>query len=146
MLNPFREVNWHPSPAEKRTFGWSLVLGFPSAAAVLSLADRLWSGAWHATPFLWLGACGLALGALLVAIPLLATPFYFLWHLLTCCMGAVVGNGLLAFFYMFIVTPVGCAMRACGRQALPKAFDRNARTYWQDFKKADDIQDYYRQF
>jgi hypothetical protein len=38
MFNPFREVNWRPSLAERGTFGWSLVIGFPSLAAALLLA------------------------------------------------------------------------------------------------------------
>lgn len=146
MFNPFSEVNWHPSLAEKRKFGWSLVIGFPSLAAALLLAARLWSGAWHVTPFLWLGACGLAAGALFVAIPFLAGPFYLLWHFIACCVGTVVGNTLLAAFYLLIVAPVGAAMRALGRQAVSKTFDRNARSYWADIEKADDVKDYYRQF
>ncbi len=146
MFNPFSEVNWHPSHAEKRTFGWTLVFGFPSLAAVLLLTARLWSGAWHVTPFLWLGGCGLAFGSLFVALPRLATPFYLLWYFLTCCIGAIVGNTLLTAFYLFIVTPVGCVLRAFGRHALPKGFDRKARTYWEDVERADDVQDYYKQF
>ncbi len=74
-LTPSAKSNWRPSRAERRKFGWSLVIGFPSLAAALLLAARLWSGAWHVTPFLWLGGCGLAAGALFVAIPFLAVPF-----------------------------------------------------------------------
>ena len=146
MFNPFSEVNWHPNPAERRTFGWSLVIGFPSLAAALLLAARLWSGTWNVTPFLWLGGCGLAAGALFVAIPLVAMPFYLLWHFLACCIGTVVGNTLLAAFYLLIVTPVGAAKRAFGRQAVSKAFDRDVRSYWEDVENADDVQGYYRQF
>ena len=117
MFNPFREVNWRPSLAERRTFGWSLVIGFPSLAAVLLLATRLWSGTWRVPPFLWLGGCGLAAGALFVAIPRLARPFYLLWYFLACCIGTVVGNTLLSAFYLLIVTPIGAAtagVRAAG--------------------------------
>ena len=146
MFNPFREVNWRPSLAERRTFGWSLVIGFPSLAAALLLATGLWSGTWHVVPYLWLGGCGLAAGALFAAIPLLAKPFYLLWYFLACCIGTVVGNTLLAAFYFLIVTPVGVAMRAFGRQAVPKSFDGRARSYWVDVEKQDDVKDYYRQF
>jgi hypothetical protein len=146
MFNPFREVNWHPSLAERRTFGWSLVIGFPSLAAALLLATRLWSGTWHVPLFLWLGGCGLAAGALFAAIPLLAKPFYLLWYFLSCCIGTVVGNTLLAAFYFLIVTPIGVAMRAFGRQAVSKTFDRNIRSYWLDVEKTNDVKDYYRQY
>ena len=146
MFNPFREVNWRPGLAERRTFGWSLVIGFPSLAAVLLLATRLWSGTWRVPPFLWLGGCGLAAGALFVAIPRLAKPFYLLWYFLACCIGTVVGNTLLAAFYLLIVTPVGVALRAFGRQAVCKTFDRNMQSYWVDVDKPDDVRDYFRQF
>jgi hypothetical protein len=146
MFNPFSEVNWHPSLAEKRTFGWSLVIGFPSMAATLLLAVRLWSGIWHFIPFLWLGGCGLAFGALFVTIPLLAKPFYVLWYFAACCVSMVVGNTFLAAFYLLIITPAGAVMRALGRRALAKSLDRNISTYWVDVEKTDDVKDYYRQF
>ncbi len=146
MFNPFSEVNWRPGLAERRRFGWSLVIGFPSLAVALLLAARLWTGTWTVTPFLWLGGCGLAAGALFVAIPLLARPFYLLWYFLACCIGTIVGNALLAAFYLLIITPIGAAMRAFGRQAVPKTFDKNVRSYWADVEKADDVNDYYRQF
>jgi hypothetical protein len=146
MFNPFREVNWSPSLAERRTFGWSLVIGFPSLAAVLLLATRLWSGTWRVPPFLWLGGCGLAAGALFVAIPRLAKPFYLLWYFLACCIGTVVGNMLLSAFYLLLVTPIGVALRAFGRQAVSKTFDRNIRSYWVDVENTDDVKDYYRQY
>jgi len=88
----------------------------------------------------------LAAGALFVAIPFLARPFYLLWYFLACCIGTVVGNLLLAAFYLLIITPVGAAMRAFGRQAVSKNFDRNIRSYWVDAEKSDDVEDYYRQF
>lgn len=146
MFNPFSEVNWHPGPAERRTFGWSLMVGFPVLAATLLLAVRFWSGTWRATPFLWLGGCGLAAGALIVAIPSLAKPFYLPWYFLACCIGTVVGNTLLAAFYLLIVTPVGVAMRAFGRRAVCKTFDKKTRSYWVDVEKTEDVRGYYRQF
>ena len=146
MFNPFREVNWRPTLEERRRFGWSLVIGFPSLAAMLLLAGRLWSGTWNMTPFLWLGGCGLAAGALFVAIPFLAKPFYILWYFLACGIGIVTGNTLLAAFYLLIVTPIGAAMRALGRQTVSRTLDKNIRSYWVNVEKASDAKDYYRQF
>jgi hypothetical protein len=146
MFNPFREVNWSPSIAERRKFGLSLMIGLPSLAAALMLVTRFWSGNWSVTPFLWLGGCGLAVGALFVAVPLLAGLFYVLWYFLACCVGIVVGNALLTAFYLLIVTPIGAAMRLMGREAVPKTFDKKIQSYWVDAKKSDDIEDYYRLF
>ncbi len=146
MFNPFSEVNWHPSLAERRKFGLSLAIGFPLLAVTLLLITRLWGGIWNAIPFLWLGGCGLAAGSLFVAVPHLAKPFYVLWYFLACCIGAVAGNTLLAAFYLLIVAPIGAALRVFGRQAVSKTFDRKNPSYWTDVEKADDIEDYYRQF
>jgi hypothetical protein len=146
MFNAFREVNWRPNRAEKRRFGWSLVIGFPSLAVALLLTARMWSGTWHLTPSLLIGGCGMAAGALFVVIPFLAGPFYLLWHFMACCIGTVVGNTLLTAFYLLVLTPIGAAMRAFGRQAVPKTLDGNVQSYWTDVEKADDVKDYYRQF
>jgi hypothetical protein len=144
MFNPFSEVDWRPDPAERRRFGWSLVIGFPSLAAALLLAARLWSGTWSVAPFLWLGGCGMTAGLLFVAVPLLAKPVYILWYFLACCIGAFVGNTLLAVFYLLIITPVGAVMRAFGRQVVSKTFDRSAPSYWVDVENAKDVRDYFR--
>ncbi len=146
MFNPFREINWRPGVKERRTFGRSLMIGFPTLAAVLLLATGLWSGSWRVEPFLWLGAGGLAAGALFVAIPSLAKPFYLVVHFLACCIGAVVGNTLLAAFYLLLLTPFGVIMRMFGRKAIHKSFDRNTSSYWVDVEKSGEAGDYYRQF
>lgn len=146
MLNPFSEIKLRPSLAERRSFGWSLIIGFPSVATALLLTSGLWSGNWRVAPFLWLGGCGMAGGALFVAFPSVARPFYLLWHFLACCIGIVVGNALLAAFYLLIVTPIGAVMRASGRQSVSKSFDRQTRSYWVDIEKTEDVRDYYRQF
>jgi len=146
MFNPFSEVNWSPSLAERRRFGLSLMIGFPSLAAALLLATRFWSGSWHATPLLWLGGCGLAAGALFAAMPVLARPFYVLWYFLACCIGTVVGNAILSAFYFFIITPVGIALRLFGRRTVSRSFDRSKQSYWVDVEKVEEVKDYYRQY
>jgi hypothetical protein len=97
-------------------------------------------------PSLWIGGSGLIAGALFVALPCLAKPFYILWHVLACSIGMIVGNSLLSGTYLLIITPVGVAMRAFGRRAIRKTPDRNVQTYWIDVKTSGDIRDYYRQF
>lgn len=146
MFNPFSEINWHPSPAERRAFGRSLVAGFPALAAVLLLASGLWSGTWRVTPFAWLAVIGAAAGALFAACPFLAKPFYLAWHFLACCIGALVGNTLLAAFYLLILTPVGLAGRALGRRVICRSLDKSRPSYWVDVAKTDDAVDYFRQF
>jgi hypothetical protein len=146
MFNPFSGVNWYPNPAEIRVFGRSLIAGFPFLSVVLLVANRFWRGTWSVEPSLWLGGIGLAAGVLFVLFPFLAKPFYILWYFLAYCIGMIVGNTLLAGFYLLIITPVGVAMRAFGRQSVCKTFDRNMQSYWTDVETSDDVRDSYRQF
>lgn len=145
MLNPFKDVNWNPGLAERRSFARSLVIGFPIAATVLSIITRLTAHAWKPF-FLWLGLIGLAVGLVLWALPQIARPFYVVWYALGCCVGIVMGNVLFGVFYFLILTPIGLLMRAAGRDPLGKRFSRSTPTYWRDAEKVVDVKRYYRQF
>jgi hypothetical protein len=146
MLNPFKDVNWNPGPAEKRKFAVSLVIGFPIVAAVFFLLRRMITGQWNPVPPLWIGVLGLGVGLLLLALPAIARPFYVIWYFLGCCIGIVVGNVLFAVFYFLVVTLLGWLMRAFGRYPLRKRFDRRTATYWRDAERVTDPKRYYRQF
>ena len=39
MINPFKETNWKPGVTERRKFTKCLVIGFPSVAALLVVAE-----------------------------------------------------------------------------------------------------------
>jgi hypothetical protein len=146
MINPFQEVNWQPGPADKRKFALSLVVGFPCVAVVLLCLRRLVTGAWHLELPLWVGAVGLGLGLLLLALPVIARPFYVAWYFLACCVGVVVGNLLFAGFYFLAVTPVGLLLRALGRPPLQKVPQREAATYWRQSRPVTDPKRYFNQF
>ena len=88
MMNPFKEVNWNPDTEDRRTFGRSLMIGFPIIAAVLLLFNllkthdvKMWT--------IWLGAIGFAVGAVCRAIPAIALPFYYVWYTIGCSIGMV---------------------------------------------------------
>jgi len=146
MMNPFKEVNWNPDVAERRKFGRSLVIGFPSIAVVLLLAGWFKTGAWKIQPALIIGGAGLAIGLVLLALPVIARPFYVIWYGLACAMGLVVGNILLAVVFYILITAVGLAMRMAGKHSISKTVDKSAPTYWNDAKPVTDPQRYYRQF
>lgn len=146
MINPFKEVNWQPGPAEKRKFAWSLVIGFPVLAVALLVIRKLGSGEWQLMPSLWLGGVGGAIGLLLLAMPQIAKPFYLLWYGIGCCVGLVVSNVLLIGFYWMIVTPFAVVLRGRGRDVLRRKFSRDAQSYWIDAPPADDPRRYYRQY
>lgn len=145
MINPFQDVNWNPSVAERRKFALSLIVGCPALAALFSLG--LWLGKHTWKPgFLWLAALGLVVGAVLWLLPSIARPFYVVWYFVASCLGFVFGNFLLLAFYYFIITPVGLILRGLGMLSLQKRPDPRAASYWREAEKAVAPEHYYRQF
>ncbi len=146
MLNPFREVSWRPSRAEKRRFAVSLMVGFPCLALILFVGRGLVTHNWNAVQFAWLGGAGFGAGLLFWLLPAVALPFYVAWYFLSCCIGLVVGNLLLSLFFYTAVTGIGMLLRLFGRTPVSKGFARGAVTYWQDAECISTPERYYRQY
>lgn len=146
MLNPFKEVNWQPDTAARRTFAKSLIIGFPCVAVVFLLAGKLAGGAWNPGFALRLGGFGTAAGVLFYAVPGIAKPFYVTWYALACCVGLVMGNLLMGLLFYVFVTGLGLAKRAFGSQPIRKTVDRQAATYWHPAPPIPDSKRYYSQF
>lgn len=146
MINPFKEINWQPSKAEKRKFGLSLMIGFPCIALIIFLGRGLAGGNWN--PFLpgVIAAVGFGVGLVSWLLPAIALPFYTVWFFLAASLGIVIGNTILALFYFLIVTPIGLALRMAGRPTISKGPRAGVQTYWQDAEQPGDVQRYYRQF
>jgi Saxitoxin biosynthesis operon protein SxtJ len=53
---------------------------------------------------------------------------------------------ILVVIYYGVITPIGLAMRALGRDPMHRKFDRDATTYWLPRKQPDDEDRYLRQF
>ena len=146
MVNPFKEVNWHPDTAALRTFARSLVIGFPCLAVVLLLAGYFSGRGWQPVPSLKLGGFGAATGLLFYVLPGIARPFYFVWYAFACCMGLVIGNLMLAAIFYVLVTGIGLAKRLVGRPAIRKTPDPALKTYWLDAPPASNPKRYFSQY
>jgi hypothetical protein len=148
MINPFQEVEWHPSRKEKRKFARTLLLGFPILALFLLLLGRVKIGQWHANagPALWVSSVGGSIGLIFYLLPALAGPFYVAWYFAACCVGFVVSNVSLACVFYLVLTPIGLIRRLFKARRVRKTFDRQARTYWRDADQTTDVVHYYRQF
>ncbi len=146
MLNPFKEVNWRPSRAEKRRFAVSLMFGFPCLALILFVGRGLVTHNWNAVQSVWLGGAGFGAGLLFWLLPAVARPCYVAWYFLACCIGLVVGNLLLSLFFYTVVTGIGMLLRLFGRTPVSKGFAREAASYWQDAECVSTPERYYRQY
>ena len=145
MINPFKDVNWQPDIAARRSFGKSLIIGFPIMAAVLMCIVRWKTGAWAQWP-LTLGSCGVLVGLLCFVLPRVALPFYLFWYGIACSIGIVVSNVILAAVYYIAITPVGLLLRIFGKDPMQRRIDPFAQTYWQDAEKNTPAERYFRQF
>lgn len=145
MVNPFKDTNWNPDRAERRSFARSLMIGFPILAVVLALVRTL-AGHPVGMGFVWFGLIGAAAGAVFWVLPQIAKPFYIGWYFIACCMGIVVSNTLLAASYYLVMTPVGLIMRLMGHDPMRRKFDRQASTYWSDPETISDPDRYFRQY
>ena len=146
MLNPFKEVNWHPDTAARRVFAKSLMIGFPCLALLFLVAGRIKTGAWNPAFSLQLAAIGAGAGALFWLVPAIAKPFYVVWYALACCIGLVVGNVVFALIFYVLVTGTGLLKRLGGRQAIRKTRDPQASTYWIAAPPPPEPKRYYSQF
>jgi hypothetical protein len=145
-MNPFKEVNWHPGPKERRAFATSLVIGFPCFALVLLLTGWLSGKGLHTVFAIELAGVGAGVGGLCWVVPAIAKPFYVVWYAVACCVGLVVGNVLLALVFYVFFGGIGLAMRCCGRRAVSRTVNKQTVSYWQDAEENSDPKSYYRQF
>lgn len=146
MLNPFKEVNWHPDTAARRTFAKSLVIGFPCVALVFLVAGWLAGKGWNVSFALKLGGIGAAAGVVFYAVPAIARPFYVVWYALACCAGLVVGNVVMALIFYVLVTGIGLIKRLLGQPAIRKAPNPQVKSYWLDAPPASNPKRYFSQF
>jgi hypothetical protein len=144
MINPFREVNWRPGLAERRSFAKSIAIGLPLLAIALGAAGWLRSHTWPAWTW-WLAAIGVAAGSLLWFLPQIARPFYTVWMALGCGIGIVVSNLAVTAVYLLVVTPIGLLLRAFGRDPLQRRLERERASYWEEAEKPGDGESYFRQ-
>lgn len=145
MVNPFKDTNWNPDTAARRSFAKSLIIGFPIIAALFA-ASAWWKT--HTVPG-WpirLAIIGAGAGVIFWVIPQIAKPFYLVWYFAACCIGIVVSNLLIAAFFYLVLTPVGLIMRALGRDPMKRTLQRDSTSYWEIPEKVVDRERYFRQF
>ena len=145
MVNPFKEVSWNPTVAERRRFAKSLIVGFPCMALIFLLLGHLAGKGWSLPAAMRIGGIGVGAGLLFLLLPSIAKPFYVLWYAIACCIGLVVGNVLLALLFYVLVTGIALLKRAFGSQPIRKRMDKQATSYWRDAEQPTDLQRYYRQ-
>lgn len=134
------DINWNPSRKELRVFSL-LLIGFGVIVAAV-LFKRFESQTPAVAALLGTGAIGL-IG---LATPGLVRPLYVVWMALAFPIGWTVSHLMMLAVYYLVLTPIGIAMRLCGRDPMRQQLDRTAKTYWLTRSPRDDTKGYFRQF
>jgi hypothetical protein len=132
---------WRPDEApaaSNRSFGLVFAGAF-AALGGISLWRGLERGAWE---------LGLAVGFLAVAgfAPSLLSPINRAWAWIGRGLNSVVSPVLIIVLFYGVVTPVGLAMRAAGKDPLRLRRDPQSSSYWIDCRDGSKTSDMRRQF
>jgi len=135
------ETLWRPDEApvsSNRSFGLTFAAAFAALGAI-SLWRGLGHGAWD---------LGLAVGFLTVAAfaPGTLGPLNRAWAWVGRALNRVVSPLLILVLFYGVVTPVGLAMRAVGKDSLRLRRDPHSSSYWIDCHEESKTSDMRRQF
>jgi hypothetical protein len=136
------ETLWRPDEARvasNRSFGLTFAGAFAALGAISLWRGGLARGAWE---------LGLAVGFLTVAAlaPGVLAPLNRAWAWIGRGLNGVVSPLLIIVLFYGVVTPVGLAMRALGKDPLRLRRDPQASSYWIDCREAAKTSDMRRQF
>ena len=121
-----------------RSFGLTIAGAFAALGAI-SLWHGLERGVWE---------LGLAVGFLTVAgfAPSMLAPLNRAWAWIGRRLNSVVSPLLIIVLFYGVVTPVGLAMRAAGKDPLRLRRDPESSSYWIDCREGSKTSDMHRQF
>ncbi len=134
------DINWNPSRKELRVFSL-LLIGFGAVVGAI-LYKRLDLS----TPAVAMILASGCVGLIGLTAPTLVKPLYVIWMALAFPIGWAVSHIMMLAVFYLVLTPVGLAMRLCGRDPMQRQIDRAAVTYWLPRASADDLARYFRQF
>lgn len=134
------ELNLNPSRKDLRVFAVLFWVFFGIVAVVVS--RRVDS---TIIPLI-IAAVATVVGIVGLAVPRLVRPVYVVWMVAAFPIGWLLSHVLMAAIYYLVVTPLGLAMRAIGRDPMQRGFDRNTKTYWIARTNQTDSSRYFRQY
>jgi len=135
------DINFKPDREELNKFGKTMIIGF-SIFALIALF-------FFNSPKV---AVGLAifglLSFILSKIGNAAMVIYLPWMGFAFVMGTIVSNVILALLYFLLITPIALFFKLTNRDALDRAIDKNAKSYWKDAvnRDKDGVEEYQKQF
>ena len=136
----FLKIDWTPSPRHLRVFGLTILVGLGHVGGFLAWR---WGSA---GPFVACLAAGAAVEACVLFAPGAAVWLYRAWMGLAFVLGWVVGPVAMGALYYLVITPIGLALRATGRDALGRRRKAPGESYWAPLDHRTNVRSYERQF
>jgi hypothetical protein len=134
------KIPWHPTNLQLRQFAGLLML-FAVAAG-----SFLWLRGADFTTVAFIVVVGLMIGVTGLALPASIRGLFVGWMIAAWPIGWLISHLLLAGVFFLVVTPIGLALRVCGRDPLHRRWDHRAKTYWIARQPSSDSRRYFQQF
>ena len=135
------EINRDPTPRQVRQFASFWLSGF--CLLLAGLAGYRFSSWTTAAVLAGCGGLSIVLG---IVRPAWMRIVLLAWMWAAFPIGWAISHVLIAALYYLVVTPIGLAMRAFGRDPLARRFDPDAQSYWTPRRQEADPGRYFRQF
>jgi hypothetical protein len=123
------KLNFKEDPKEWRKSALMTALGLAILSTVLRWRHVLPANFWYAV----LAALGIVVVCALLQ-PRWFRGYYRFSLRLGFYLSQFIGRGVLAVFFIFIVTPLGLVLRLAGKDPLQLKRPRDATTYWHQTK------------
>ena len=128
------KLNFKEDPKEWRKSALLTVLGLAIISSLLRWRKHLPVNVWLAL---------LALLAVAAICAVLRPGWFRGWYRLSLRLGfyssQFIGRGVLAVFFIFILTPLGWVLRLMGKDPLQLKQPHNAKTYWHQAKEPNPL-------
>ncbi len=122
------------------------LLGVIIPLTLATIGGLEWAGV-HPWPIAWvligIGTAGLV-GIL--ASAKVGKSLYTNWMYAALPLGWTFSHLFLGIVFFLVMAPIGCILRATGRDPMERAFDRSAASYWKPHEQVSDPARYFRQF
>ena len=143
MINPYKTVDWDPSPREiRKTMGIIAFFAVVLFGIIMPRMGMSFSAVMQKYSFIFYAAFIVFLIA--VIFPVIGKWVFRIWFGIACAAGFLVSNLILLACFYAVMTPLALVRRLFGAEPLP--LKPKTGSAWEDHPGKTDPSDYFRQF
>ncbi len=143
------EINWKPDTKTLRQFGVIAFVGFGVLAALAYYERLIFAfglGGARTTVAGAFAAVGVVALLLSLVAPRANRFLYLGLTVLAFPIGFVLSYLIMGTLYFLVIGPIALLFRALGRDAMRRAYDPQASTYWSPVERRRDKESYFHQY